>query len=96
MRTRALRAVLVVPVFALAIGQTGLTPARAQSAPVQADQTPQQADQAREQDRRRAEDVRIGRDWKAHEGRHANAGRADTGRSHETVGRDWRTHPDNR
>jgi hypothetical protein len=91
MRTRALMAVLAVSAFALAIGGS---PARAQSVPVQPDRTPQQADQAREQDRSRAEDVKIGRDWKAEGGDRAKAGNVDTDRSHETIGRDWRAHPE--
>jgi hypothetical protein len=39
---------------------------RAQAtSPVQPDRTPQSAEQVREQDSKDAEDVRIGRDWKA-------------------------------
>ncbi|WP_247301261.1 MULTISPECIES: hypothetical protein [unclassified Bradyrhizobium] len=64
--------------------------------PVQPDQTPGQAEQAREQDRKDAEDVQIGRDWKAQGGSEGErAGRAESsGQEHQTVGRDWRAHPD--
>ena len=68
-------------------------PARAQT-PVQPPQTPAQADQAREQDRNRAANETIGRDWKVQEGNSDNAQSVDTDRTHETVGRDWRAHPD--
>jgi len=85
-------ALLVLPALATAGG--GMTPVQAQSAPVQSEQAPAQADQTRAQDRSRAEDVKIGRDWKAQGGDHARAGHVDS--SHETVGRDWRAHPDNK
>jgi hypothetical protein len=79
-----------------AISQGGFTPVQAQSAPVQPGQTPQQSEQSREQDRSRAEDVKIKRDWKAQGGDKDHAGPSATDRDHETVGRDWRAHPDNR
>lgn len=65
---------------------------------VQPDQTPRQAEQAREQDRKDAEDVQIGRDWKAQGGSEGGRmGRTEpSGQQHETVGRDWRAHPDDR
>lgn len=68
------------------------------AAPVQPDQTPRQAEQAREQDRKKAEDVQIGRDWKAQGGSEGErAGRTESsGQEHETVGRDWRAHPADR
>jgi hypothetical protein len=71
------------------------SPAQAQqSAPVLKEQTPSQAEQSRDQDRSRAEDTKIDRDWKAQDRDGANTGRADSDRSHETVGRDWRAHPE--
>jgi hypothetical protein len=82
--------------LAFATAQAGLTPVQAQSPPVQAPQTPQQSEQSREQDRSRAEDVKIKRDWKAQGGDKDHAGPSATDRDHETVGRDWRAHPDNR
>jgi hypothetical protein len=69
------------------------SPAQAQSAPVLKEQTPSQAEQSRAQDRSRAENVKIGRDWRAHGGDRAKVGRVDTERNHETIGRDWRAHP---
>ena len=94
MRTRALPALLMLSAFAFAVGQTGLTPVRAQSAPVEKQQTPRQADQSRAQDRSRAQGVKIGRDWKARESANNRAAPAATNREHETVGRDWRAHPE--
>jgi hypothetical protein len=82
--------------LAFAIVQGGVTPVQAQSAPVQQAQTPQQSDQARAKDRSRAEDVKIKRDWKAEGGANARAGSAAAKKDHQTVGRDWRAHPDNR
>lgn len=69
-----------------------------QSAPVQPDRTPQQSDQSRDQERSRGESVQIDRDWKAQE----NANRTATDREgssadktdHQTVGRDWKAHPE--
>ena len=61
---RILAVGLPVCALALAIAQGGSAPAQAQSARVQPGQTPQQSDQSREQDRSRAGDVKIGRDWK--------------------------------
>ena len=87
-------ALLVLPALVFATAGGGMTPVQAQSAPVQSEQAPAQADQTRAQDRSRAEDVKIGRDWKAQGGDHARAGHVDS--SHETVGRDWRAHPDNK
>ncbi|MET4176973.1 hypothetical protein ABIA95_008658 [Bradyrhizobium sp. LA8.1] len=68
-------------------------PTQAQTA-VQPAQTPAQADQAREQDRNRAANETIGRDWKAQEGNRDNVGSVGADKDHETVGRDWRAHPD--
>jgi len=86
-----LPALAALSVLALAF-PGGVTPTQAQS-PVQKEQTPTQAEQSRDQDRSRAENTKIGRDWKAEGGDRANTGSADPGRSDETVGRDWRAHP---
>ena len=88
-------ALLSVLVLAFA-AQPAPTPVHAQSAPVQAGRTPSQSDQSREQDRRRAQHVRIGRDWKARGGANDRAGSAAVNKEHETIGRDWRAHPKNR
>jgi hypothetical protein len=69
------------------------SPAQAQSAPVLKEQTPSQAEQSRDQDRSRAKDVKIGRDWKAKGGENGHAAAASSNKDHETVGRDWRAHP---
>jgi len=69
------------------------SPAQAQSAPVLKEQTPSQAEQSRDQDRSRAENTKIGRDWKAQDTDRTNAGSVDPKLSDETVGRDWRAHP---
>jgi hypothetical protein len=94
MRILATGFLLVASASAFAIVQASWTPVEAQPASVEAGQTPQQADQSREQDRSRAEDVKIGRDWKAQEGENSHAGAAPADKDHETVGRDWRAHPD--
>ena len=92
----AMPALLALSVFALGFAQGGTTAARAQSAPVQTEKTPSQSEQSRAQDRDRAEDVKIGRDWKVQEGVNDRAASAPSDKDHETVGRDWRAHPDNR
>ncbi len=39
--------------------------------------------------------MQLGRDWKAHESDANRTGRVDnTDGDHQTVGRDWRVHPD--
>src|SRR5690349_5588279 len=96
MRIFAASGLLAISAVAFAVGPVTWTPVQAQSAPVLSGQTPRQADQSREQDRSRAEDVKIGRDWKAHGGDSKRAGRAAADKDHETVGRDWRAHPQNR
>lgn len=87
---------LAASASAFMVAQANWTRVEAQSAPAEAGQTPQQSDQSREQDRSRAEDVKIGRDWKAQEGENSRAGATPVDKGHETVGRDWRAHPDNR
>ena len=78
------------------------------STAVQPELTPQQSDQAKEQNRQRADDTRIGRDWRAHQNddhadrmgendteRMRDMDRADRkDRDHRTVGRNWRMHSD--
>ncbi len=81
------------------------TPSEPQTAPVQPELTPQQSDQAREQDRKSADGVKVGRDWRAEQRNddNRNMGQNDTGRREgrdmdrdhrTTVGRDWRARPD--
>ncbi|MGF6307278.1 hypothetical protein ABIB82_001576 [Bradyrhizobium sp. i1.8.4] len=87
---------LTISVLVLAFATDGIvSAAQAQSAPIEQAQTPQQADQARGRDRSRAEDVKIGRDWKAQGGEDNKPGRAEVNKDHETVGQDWRAHPAN-
>jgi hypothetical protein len=97
MKIIATSTLAALAVLAVAFVHDGATPAQAQSAPVEKGQTPGQADQARAQDRSRAEGVKIERDWKAQDKSQdtdrASAKPADSDRSHETVGRDWRAHP---
>jgi hypothetical protein len=63
-------------------------PAQPQTVPVQPQRTPQQSEQSRKEDQKRAEDVRVGRDWRAQE--------PDMGRvwDHRKPGRDWRMRRD--
>lgn len=83
-------------------------PNQTQITPVQPERSPQQAEQSRDQDRKSAEDVQVGRDWKAQQrdgdrmGRMGqNMGQNNMGRmmeqdeDHRTVGRNWRMHGDN-
>ena len=68
-----------------------------QTTPVQPERTPQQSEQAREQDQRRGEDVRLGRDWRAQQrndptDRATGRGRYD--RDDRTVGRNSRRERD--
>ncbi|UGY03877.1 hypothetical protein [Bradyrhizobium quebecense] len=92
MRSSTSLAALSVFALIFAFGEAG---AQAQSTPVQEAQPPQQSDHSREQDRSRAEDVKIGRDWKALSGENDHAGQATPDDNHQTVGRDWRAHPEN-
>lgn len=94
MKKSIMPVLVTLSAFALAFIQGGTTPAQAQSATVQTEQTPQQSEQSGTQDRSRAEDVKIGRDWKAQEGANDHAGAAAADKDHETVGRDWPAHPD--
>jgi hypothetical protein len=93
----------LVPAFAEEPGQAPGS-SQPQAGPEQPERTPQQSDQSRAQERQRAGDVGIGRDWKAQE-RNAgptdrmdknNMGRMsdDQDREHRTVGRGWRMHRD--
>ena len=97
MRSSVSLSLMTISVVVLAFaGDRIATAVRAQSIPVQQAQTPEQADQARELDRRRAEDMKIGPDWRAHEGAHNQAGPTGADKDHQTVGQDWRVHPGNR
>jgi len=93
MRIKAMPVLAALSMLALAFPCGGVAPVQAQSAPVQKDQTPSQAEQSHDQDRSRAEDTKIGRDWKAQDTNGDTAGRAGADRSQETVGRDWRAYP---
>lgn len=68
--------------------------ARIRHHPVRCLGTPLEVRQSREQDRSRAEDVKIGRDWKAQGGENDHAGQAAPDQDHQTVGRDWRARPE--
>lgn len=66
-----------------------------QSVPVQPGRTPQQSNQ----ERARGENVQVERNWKAREDAGQTApDRAEspgkTDEDHQTVGRDWRSHPE--
>ncbi len=93
MRSSALAAPLSVLILTFSLGEGA---AQAQSTPVQQPQSPQQSEQSREQDRSRAEDVTIGRDWKVQGGETDHADQAAPNDDHQTVGRDWRAQPENR
>ncbi|UPK37156.1 hypothetical protein IVB18_07495 [Bradyrhizobium sp. 186] len=93
MKSSPLLAAFSAFVVVFAFGGAG---AQAQSTRVQEAQPPQQSEQSREQDRSRAEDVKIGRDWKAQGGENDHSGQAAPDDSRQTVGRDWRARPENR
>ena len=65
--------------------QPQTAPAQPQTVPVQPERTPQQSERYRDEDRKRAEETRIGRGWRAQEpemmGRDWD---------HRKPGRDWR------
>jgi len=96
MRNSASLALLSASTLVLAFAGNGIaTTARAQSAPVQQAQTPQQADQARERDRSRAENMRIGQNWRARDvGNGKHAAGVGMKEEHQTVGTNWRVHRD--
>ncbi|MCG2626263.1 hypothetical protein L6654_06445 [Bradyrhizobium sp. WYCCWR 13023] len=93
MRNSAAAALLSSVVLAFAFSEGA---AQAQSTPVQQPQSPQQSEQSREQDRSHAEDVTIGRDWKAQGGEADHTGQVAPNEDHQTVGRDWRARPDDK
>lgn len=86
------RSLALFSALLLTVGSGGA--AKAQTTPTQQPQTPQQSEQSREQDRSRAEDVKIGRDWKAEGGVNDHTNQATPNDSHQTVGRDWRARPE--
>src|SRR5947209_8066037 len=68
---------------------------------VQPERGPQQSEQSREQDRRAAEDVQVGRDWRAQQRDGDRMGRMGQRRmndqndfDHRTVGRNWQMQRD--
>jgi|tagenome__1003787_1003787.scaffolds.fasta_scaffold20990019_2 hypothetical protein len=104
---------------AVLLGSSSLCPVFAQtqqnspsnqspSVPVQPERTPQQSDQSRDQDQKRADDVRVRPGWRAEErdsDRMDRAGSNDMGRMRDqaghdrdwdrrTVGRNWRMDDD--
>ena len=75
----------------------GGAPARAQTqaAPPQTTvQAPEGSAQSDNRDRNGAGNVRIERDWKAKGGDNDRTGSVKTEAGHETIGRDWRAHPE--
>jgi hypothetical protein len=76
-------------------------PNQPQTTPVQPERSPQQSEQSRAQDRKAAEDVQVGRDWRAQERDADRMGRMDQrrmndqyGSDHRTVGRNWQMQRD--
>jgi hypothetical protein len=66
-------------------GAKSAVPTQSQMTPVQPDRSPQQSEQSRGQDQKSAEDVRIGRDWKAEAASSPNSNQTTTGASPATV-----------
>jgi hypothetical protein len=80
----------LVPVFAE--DQSG-TPSAPQASPVLPERSPQQSDQSQQQDRNRAGDVQVGRDWRAQprdDRGDQSVGRDRYDRDDRTVGRNRR------
>ena len=72
-----------------------------QLTPVQPERSPRQAEQSRDQERKSAEDVQVGRDWRVEQRDGDRMGQRRMGRmydeddsDHRTVGRNWRTQRD--
>jgi hypothetical protein len=70
--------------------------------PVQPERSPRQSEQARDQERKSAEDVQVGRDWRVEQRDGDRMGQRRMGRmndeddsDHRTVGRNWRMQRDN-
>jgi hypothetical protein len=76
----------------LAQDQSNSPPANeSQAVPVQPERTPQQSEQSRDQDQDRADDVRVGRDWRTQErddDRMDRIGQNDSERASDRVERD--------
>lgn len=75
----------------------GGAPARAQTqaAPPQTTvQAPEGSVQSDDRNRNGAGNVRIERDWKAQGGDNDRTGLVKAEEGHETIGRDWRAHPE--
>ena len=81
----------LVPAFA---EEEGKSPVRNQPqlTPVQPERGPQQSEQSREQDRKSAEDVQIGRDWKAQGTSNHAPGQPETKSNQTTTGTSSSTH----
>jgi hypothetical protein len=69
--------------------------------PVQPERSPRQSEQARDQERKSAEDVQVGRDWRVEQRDGDRMGQRRMGRmndeddsDHRTVGRNWRMQRD--
>lgn len=72
-------------------GQPQTAPAQPRTVPVQPERAPQQSEQSRREDRKRAEDARVGRDWRAQERDYEDMGRTmGHDWDHRKPGRDWR------
>ena len=61
-------------------------PNQPQMTPVQPERSPQQSEQSREQDRKSAQDVQVGRDWKAQGDSSHAPGQPDTKSNQTTTG----------
>src|SRR5258705_5210931 len=72
----------LVPAFA----EEAKSPSQPQATPVQPERSTQQSEQSQEQDRKSAEDVQIGRDWKAQGASSHAPGQPDTNSNQTTTG----------
>ncbi len=92
-----MRNLALVSLSALILGVIpGGSPARAQTQAAPSQTTVQRPDgSVKSDDRSHEGTVTIDREWKAQWGENDRTGSAKT-EDHETIGRDWRAHPDNR
>ena len=93
-----MRNLALVSISALILGFIpGGSPARAQTQAAPSETTVQGPDRSVQRDDRSHEGtVTTDREWKAQSGENERTGSVKMEEGHETIGQDWRAHPDNR
>jgi len=92
-----MRNLALISLSALILGLvSGGSPARAQTQAAPSETTVQRPDgSVQTNDRSHQGTVKVDRDWKTESGASDRTGAVKTEEGHETIGRDWRAHPDN-